>query len=141
MTPDQIKLVQDSFRQVVPIRAAAAPLFYENLFAIDAGLRLLFARTDMAKQGAMLMAALGFVVQGLDRAESILPVVQDLARRHVGYGVQERHYPIVGQALIDTLATGLGQAFTPQVREAWQAAYGLLAGVMIAAAREELVAA
>ena len=141
MTPDQIRLVQESFHEVVPIREAAAALFYEKLFAIDGSLRALFRETDMKKQGAKLMAALGFVVHGLSRAETILPTVQDLARRHVGYGVEEHHYPIVGQALIDTLEAGLGEAFTPQVREAWAAAYGLLAGVMIAAAREVQLAA
>ena len=141
MTPDQIKLVQDSFREVVPIRTEAAALFYEKLFAIDGSLRALFHATDMSKQGAKLMAALGFVVHGLERAETILPTVRELAKRHVGYGVEEHHYPIVGQALIETLAAGLGEAFTPPVREAWQAAYGLLAGVMIAAAREVQIAA
>ncbi|TIS45951.1 globin family protein [Mesorhizobium sp.] len=140
MTPDQIKLVQDSFREVVPIKAAAAALFYDRLFAIDGSLKALF-HADMSKQGAKLMAALGFVVHGLSRAETILPTVQDLARRHVGYGVEEHHYPIVGQALIETLDAGLGEAFTQDVREAWQAAYGLLAGVMIAAAREVQLAA
>ncbi|RWM29756.1 globin family protein [Mesorhizobium sp.] len=141
MTPDQIKLVQDSFREVVPIKTAAAALFYEKLFAIDGSLKALFSETDMGKQGSKLMAALGFVVHGLSRAETILPTVQDLARRHVGYGVEEHHYPIVGKALIETLDAGLGPAFTADVREAWVAAYGLLAGVMIAAAREEQLAA
>ncbi|RWF61367.1 globin family protein [Mesorhizobium sp.] len=141
MTPDQIRLVQDSFREVVPIRVAAAALFYERLFAIDGDLRALFPERDMTKQGAKVMAALGFVVHGLDRAETILPTVRDLARRHVGYGVEEHHYPIVGQALIETLAAGLGDAFTPPVREAWKAAYGLLASVMIEAAREVQIAA
>ncbi|RWM05343.1 MAG: hemin receptor [Mesorhizobium sp.] len=141
MTPDQIKLVQDSFREVVPIKTAAAALFYEKLFAIDGSLKALFSETDMGKQGSKLMAALGFVVHGLSHAETILPTVQDLARRHVGYGVEEHHYPIVGQALIETLDAGLGPAFTADVREAWVAAYGLLAGVMIAAAREEQLAA
>jgi hemoglobin-like flavoprotein len=141
MTPDQINLVQDSFRHVVLVREAVAALFYERLFAIDGSLRALFPSNDMIRQGAKLMAALGFVVNGLDRADTILPAVRELAKRHVTYGVEERHYAIVGQALIETLATGLGTAFTPQLREAWQAAYGLLADVMIAAAREQAHAA
>ncbi|MCF6120129.1 globin domain-containing protein [Mesorhizobium muleiense] len=141
MTPDQIRLVQDSFREIVPIRVAVAALFYERLFAIDADLRALFPMTDMTKQGAKLMASLGFIVHGLEPADTILPTVRVLARRHVTYGVEERHYPIVGQALIETLAAGLGTAFTPAVREAWEAAYGLLASVMIAAAREDQLAA
>jgi len=141
MTPDQIKLVQESFREVVSIKEAAAALFYEKLFAIDGSLKTLFRETDMKKQGAKLMAALGFVVHGLSRAETILPTVQDLARRHVGYGVEEHHYGTVGQALIETLEAGLGDAFTQEAREAWTAAYGLLAGVMIATAREVQLAA
>ena len=95
----------------------------------------------MTDQGKKLMASLGFVVYGLDRAETILPQVRALAKRHVTYGVEEHHYPIVGQALIETLAAGLGAAFTPDVREAWQAAYGLLVSVMIEAARNEPIAA
>ncbi|GLS40719.1 hemoglobin [Mesorhizobium tianshanense] len=141
MTPDQIRLVQDSFHEVLPIRVAAAALFYERLFAIDSDLRALFLASDMPKQGAKLMASLGFVVRGLDHANTVLPTVRELAKRHVTYGVKEHHYPIVGQALIDTLAASHGTAFTPAVREAWEAAYALLASVMIAAAREDQLAA
>ncbi|TGQ29058.1 MULTISPECIES: globin family protein [unclassified Mesorhizobium] len=141
MTPDQIRLVQDSFHEVIPIRVAAAALFYERLFAIDTNLRALFLASDMPNQGAKLMKSLGFVVHGLDRADTILPAVRELAKRHVAYGVKEHHYPIVGQALIDTLAAGLGSAFTPAVREAWEAAYALLASVMISAAGEDQLAA
>jgi hemoglobin-like flavoprotein len=141
MTPDQIRLVQHSFHEVIPIRVAAAALFYERMFAIDSNLRALFLASDMPKQGAELMASLGFVVHGLDRANTILPTVCEIAKRHVAYGFKEHHYPIVGQALIDTLAAGLGTAFTPAVREAWEAAYALLASVMISAAHEDQLAA
>ena len=95
----------------------------------------------MAEQGKKLMASLAFVVSGLTKAETILPQVRALARRHVGYGVKDEYYPTVGQALIETLAAGLGDAFTAEVREAWVAAYGLLSSVMIEAGREEALAA
>ena len=141
MTPAQIRLVQDSFRAVAPIRDTAAALFYARLFEIDPDLRALFRATDMTKQGTKLMASLGFVVHGLNRPDTILPAVRALASRHVTYGVKEHHYPIVGQALIETLAAGLGAAFTPEVREAWEAAYELLSSVMIAAASDAALAA
>lgn len=140
MTPEQIRLVQESFRAVVPIREAAAGLFYQHLFAADPDLRALFTETDMAKQGNKLMASLGFVVQGLDRAETILPTVRALAGRHVGYGVREAHYETVGRALLQTLSDGLGDSFTPETRAAWEAAYALLASVMIAAADQHVAA-
>ncbi len=136
MTPQQISLVQESFRCVLPIREEAAAIFYRRLFAIDPGLRSLFAHTELVDQGHTLMATLAFVVNGLPRPETIVGAAQALARRHVGYGVREEHYGSVGQALIETLQEGLGGAFTPPVRDAWFAAYALLSGAMMAAAAE-----
>jgi nitric oxide dioxygenase len=135
MTPQQIALVQESFRAVVPIRTAAAALFYENLFARDRAIDAMFTGSDLSAQGAKLMTALAMVVQGLTRLDELLPTVQALGRRHVGYGVIDAQYETVGAALLDTLAAGLGPAFTPATRDAWRAAYGLLSGVMIEAAR------
>ena len=42
MTSEQIKMVQDSFRKVMPISGAAADLFYDRLFEIAAEVRSLF---------------------------------------------------------------------------------------------------
>ena len=139
MNQEQKRLVQASFAQVLPIAQAAAELFYARLFELDPGLRALF-RGDMAAQGRALMGMLRVAVNGLDRLDQIVPAVQDLGRRHARYGVREAHYATVGQALLDTLERGLGPAFTDEVREAWVAAYSLLAGVMLDAAREPLAA-
>jgi hemoglobin-like flavoprotein len=136
MTPAQIALVEDSFRYVAPIAEPAAAIFYENLFALDPALRPLFAHAGMGEQGRKLMAAIGFVVGNLRQPEALLPAVAELGRRHAGYGVQPGHYATVGTALLATLEEGLGEAFTPAVREAWAAAYGLLAEVMQQAAAE-----
>jgi hemoglobin-like flavoprotein len=135
MTPEQASLVQQSFRQVVPIKEEAAALFYARLFETDPTTPPLFAGRDMREQGAKLMATLGMVVAGLRRPEEIVPAARSLARRHVAYGVTEAQYASVGAALLWTLRQGLGEGFTPAVEEAWTAAYTLLAGVMTEAAR------
>lgn len=80
------------------------------------------------------MAALTAVVTGLDHIEAVVPVAQDLAKRHVAYGVKPAHYPLVGAALLWTLGQGLGDEFTPELSAAWAAAYSTLSEVMIAAA-------
>ncbi len=134
MTAAEIALVQDSFRQVVPIKAQAAALFYGRLFEIDATTPPLFAGADMAEQGAKLMATLAMVVAGLSRPETVVPAAQALAVRHVGYGVTEAQYASVGAALLWTLEQGLGAGYTAEVAAAWTSAYQLLSGVMIAAA-------
>lgn len=129
MTPQEIHLVQDGFEKVAPIAETAATLFYGRLFELDPSLRALF-KSDMKTQGAMLMQTLGMAVRNLHQADRIMSAVQGLGRRHVGYGVQPAHYATVGAALLWTLEQGLGKDFTPEAREAWTKAYGLLAGIM-----------
>jgi hemoglobin-like flavoprotein len=136
MTPRQISLVQRSFAQVRPIATLAAHLFYGRLFSLDPSLRALFKSDDLTKQGQMLMSVLGTAVLGLSNLEKLAPVVRNLGARHVGYGVQTEHYTTVGEALLWTLEQGLGEAFTPDVREAWAAAYELLSEVMQLGAME-----
>lgn len=139
MNTQQIHLVQSTFEQVRPIADVAAVMFYSRLFELDPSLRALFTH-DMRAQGAKLMATLGLAVGSLDNPARIIPAVQNLGRKHVGYGVQPWHYEIVGRALLDTLATAFGEQFTPEVEEAWTAAYLLLAGVMQEAAAEAAAA-
>lgn len=131
LTDRQIELVQQTFGQVAPIAEAAAELFYGRLFELDPSLRPLF-KGDMTEQGRKLMQMLSVAVHNLDRLDTILPAVQALAARHVGYGVQLQHYATVGAALLWTLEQGLGQAFTPEVKAAWAAVYEVLTGAMTA---------
>ena len=63
---------------------------------------------DMTKQRRKLMASLAIVVHGLSDLPSILPTASALAKRHVGYGAKPEHYPLVGEALLWTLARALG---------------------------------
>ncbi|MET0907612.1 MAG: hemin receptor [Bradyrhizobiaceae bacterium] len=133
MTPDQIALVQDSFRKVVPIADVAAGLFYGRLFEIAPEVKPMF-KGDMTEQGRKLMATLGVVVTGLTRLDTVLPAASALAKQHVAYGVKPEHYPIVGSALLWTLDKGLGEAWTPELADAWTTAYGTLSGYMISEA-------
>jgi hemoglobin-like flavoprotein len=133
MTPQQIELVKSSWQKVVPIKEKAAELFYGKLFELDASLKPLF-KGDMKEQGRKLMAILNTVVTKLDQLGDIVPAAQDLGRRHGTYGVQPAHYDTVAAALLWTLAAGLGDAFTDEVKQAWTQAYGILAKVMIDAA-------
>ena len=133
MTSQQIALVQSSFQCVQPILEPAAMMFYDRLFELDPSLRGLF-RTSREEQGRKLAQALTIVVNGIARPDQIRGAVEALGRRHGGYGVRDEHYATVGEALLWTLEQGLGDAFTPEVRNAWSAAYGWLAFTMQRAA-------
>ena len=140
MTPEQIKLVQDSFAKVAPISEQAAVIFYDRLFEVAPAVKAMFP-ADMTEQRKKLMATLAVVVNGLSNLESVLPAASALARRHVAYGAKPAHYPVVGGALLWTLEKGLGSAFTPEVKDAWATVYGILASAMRNAAAKQLSAA
>ncbi len=131
MTPRQVELVKETWRGVLPIRDTFAELFYRKLFELDPALHALF-KGDLREQGRNVVAMLSIVVRQLHQPEKVAQALHELGRRHHHYGVQEQHYVTVGTALILTLDLSLGEAFTDEVRRAWEEAYGLLSGTMIA---------
>lgn len=129
MTSQQIDLVQNSFAQIRATPDAVAAIFYDKLFELDPSLRPMF-RGDLTEQGRKLMQMLSFAVSSLRRLEQIVPAVEDLGRRHAGYGVRDQHYSTVAAALLWTLEQGLGAGFTAEVKEAWVAMYGIVTSAM-----------
>jgi hemoglobin-like flavoprotein len=135
ITPDDILRVRASFALVVPIKDAAADLFYNRLFEIAPQVRALFPE-DLREQKRKLMAMIATAVGGLHNLDSLVPAVKALGARHVAYGAKAEHYAVVGDALLWTLERGLGEAFNPEVRQSWTKVYGTLAAVMQAGAAE-----
>ncbi|CAM9185773.1 unnamed protein product [Chrysoparadoxa australica] len=134
---DMKRLVVESFAKVEPIAGTAASLFYNRLWEIDPETKELFEDTDMEKQKEKLMKTLKVAVDLLtDGMDTLVPVLQDLGRRHVDYGVKAHQYATVGEALIWTLGEGLGDAFTPEVKEAWVWVFGVISEVCINAAKD-----
>jgi len=136
MNSDDVCAVQQSWKEVVPIAATAAELFYKNLFSLDPGLEPLF-RGDMKEQGEKLMTMIGVAVNKLDDIDALLPVLSNLGRRHAGYGVKDHHYESVAAALLATLSQALGENFTPALKRSWIHVYDLIANTMMAAAHAE----
>ncbi len=134
MTPHQIALVRETFAPVSSIADQAAQIFYGKLFERNPGLRQLFP-SEMSRQRMALMRTIGIAVDHLDRLGTLVPMVEELGRRHVGYGVETHHYALVGEALLDTLREGLGATFTQEAEDAWRAAYNLLAVTMLSGAK------
>ncbi len=133
----EIELVQHSWASVEPIADAAAQLFYQRLFEIAPDTRQLFAATDMAAQRQKLLTTIGLAVDKADRVDCLQPVLRELGRNHVKYGVQDHHYDCVGSALLWTLEQGLGTEFTGDVRAAWTVFYALVTGPMREAATKQ----
>ena len=131
LTTAQITLVKDSWGNVVPIAEIASELFYERLFYINPELKPYFEGVDLPLQRSKLIKAINTVVISLDRIDTLIPMISDLGKRHVDYGVEDQHYQQVGEALLWTLKTGLKKHWNDDVKVAWTNAYQLLAEVMI----------
>lgn len=139
MTRQELDLVQSSWAQVRPISAQAAELFYRRLFDIEPQMKDLF-KGDMRVQGQRLMDMIDSAVNDLDRWDQLVPALEALGRRHVGYGVKDADYDAVAAALLWTLEQGLGPAFTEEVRLAWINTYTRLADTMKRAAADVTMA-
>ncbi|HEX2623468.1 MAG TPA: globin family protein [Phototrophicaceae bacterium] len=132
LTDKQKALVQTTFGMVTDPDALAAK-FYERLFETDPAVSALF-KGDMKEQGKKLMQTLKIVVGSLDNLAAIVPAVQELGKRHVTYGVTADHWDTVGGALLWTLGDSFGDAFTDEIKDAWAAAYELVAQTAMTAA-------
>jgi hemoglobin-like flavoprotein len=130
MTPEQIDAVRSSWQRLSPRADAMAERFYRDLFAIDRDAARLFDDVDMAKQQTKFMAMLDQIVRLLDTPQALLVIAAPLSRRHLTYGVRERHFASVGESLIGALAHAAGDDFTPELRAAWQEAYALVGAIM-----------
>ena len=84
----------------------------------------------MKERGRDLMSTIGVAVKSMQRLDGLRPAVQALAQRQAGHGLHGEHYQTVVEALLWSLQTVLGSAFTPPVRQAWTLAHGVLSAAM-----------
>ncbi|MEJ2117204.1 MAG: globin domain-containing protein, partial [Alphaproteobacteria bacterium] len=141
MTPSQIRLVRDSFRKIEPIANQVGQAFYDKLFEAAPETRKLFKR-DMSFQHEKFMSVVNELVSLhlrslislpvtlLNSSEAAMPTIYELGKRHIEFGVTPAHFGLMRSALIETLAELLGDEFTPQMQEAWEAAFDVMATVM-----------
>lgn len=139
MEQKTVYLVQESFKKVLPIADTAVEIFYDKLFIIDPNLKQLFPKNEqlMHAQRNKLRDMLASAVNGLSNLDALVPILQGLGRRHIDYKVEKAHYDSVGLALLQALETGLGDEFTPEIKDAWAEVYGVMASVMTEAAYEQ----
>jgi chemotaxis signal transduction protein/hemoglobin-like flavoprotein len=138
-----IDLLEQTFELVKPRGSEIVDYFYTRLFKQYPGVIPLFDKADMQEQRGKLLGAIALVVSTLRKPEALVPALQQLGIKHVGYGAEPAHYDAVGGILLESLAHVAGSAWTKQIEAAWAAAYTVAANVMrdSAAAYEQQLAA
>lgn len=129
MDPQRLK---DNFSLVSEKGQDVAAYFYADLFARNPGLRTMFP-DDMDRQHEVLLMALTDIVTHVDDTERLVPYLQNLGRRHGGYGASSEHFPEVGISLLATLEHFSGQDWNQELKNDWATAYGLVSQVMMEA--------
>jgi hemoglobin-like flavoprotein len=133
MTPDQCRLVKQTYEPLREMAGPVALLFYGRLFEIEPSARRLF-HNDLALQGQKLMATLDVMVRSLDDFDAVRGQLSDLGRRHRGYGVRPEQYASVVTALLWAIGQALGPDFDSPTREAWRAVLTTVSAAMQEAA-------
>ena len=130
LTDRQKQLIETSFDKVRDRGEFASIRFYEILFKKAPAVRPLFS-SDISKQARKFLQALNVIVGSLSSTDRTTRMLQRLGERHRGYGVEQSHYPIVGEALVATLREALGNEFTEEVEQAWTDAFELISSAMM----------
>ena len=131
MNAQQIHLVKETWGFVITKSDEAGELFYNRLFEVAPGVRHLF-KGEIKEQSRKLMNMVTYVIAKLDKLDTIVTEIKSLAQRHNKYGAKPEHYAVVGECLLYTLKTGLGERWNRQTEEAWVAVYTVLSTAMIA---------
>ena len=129
--PLDLDALETSFDLIAPHGDELMDTFYARLFAAAPAVKPLFAGTDLRRQKTMLLGTLVLLRKSLRDLDALLPKLRDLGARHVAYGAEPAHYPLVGQVLIGSMADLAGDAWRPEYARAWTAAFSLVAGAMV----------
>jgi nitric oxide dioxygenase len=127
----QVELLEKSFAKIKPQANEFADSFYENLFTASPEAKPLFANTRMDAQKQKLLASLILVIENLQVPSVLNDSLEGLGARHVKYGTLPAHYPLVGNALLTTFEQYLKSEWTPEVKQAWVDAYGVITDIML----------
>ena len=138
LTPHQIELV----KATVPVLQAhgvdLTKHFYARMLSKNPELRNVFNQAHQARgaQQQALAAAVLAYAQNIEHPENLLGAVKQIAQRHCSLGIRAEQYQIVGHHLIESIKEVLGAAATPELIDAWTAAYGMLADILIKAEQD-----
>jgi hemoglobin-like flavoprotein len=129
MTEDDIRLVQSSWQKIEFVQDVAAELFYARLCELDPALRERFG-VDARVRSQRFASFMDATVRGLARLDALLPIVRALGIKHAAFADDDRQHAHVAQSLLWALEKSLRSDFTPQVKSAWIAIYGMLSQTM-----------
>ncbi len=133
MTPEQINLVRTSFDAIWPIHRKFADVFYNRFFELAPDARRLFP-ADLERQQLKLMDMIAAIVGALEQREVFQSLISHTGRQHAQFGARSSDFVAFGSALMWSLEQQFGDAFMPELKEAWLMLYDVVQNEMIQSA-------
>ena len=112
MTPEQVRLIRQSFDAIWPIRRKLAGSFYSRFFELAPDAQHLFP-SDLERQHLRLMDMIAAIVGALDERELFHSLIHNSGRQHAQFGAKPSHFVAFGEALVWSLEQQFGATFTP----------------------------
>lgn len=144
LTPATIAIVKATVPALAEHGTAITKAMYARLFQ-DEHIKALFNHANQGESGAQVHALAGAILayaQNIENLGALVPVVERIAYKHVGYHILPEHYPFVANALLAAIKEVLGDAATDEILAAWGEAYWFLANILKArevVLREEIM--
>lgn len=133
VTSKQVAIVKATVPVLQEHGTTITRVFYQNMLGENPELRNIFNKTsqaDMRQPRALANAVLAYAIH-IEEPEKLSAAVSRIAHKHVSLQVTPEQYDIVGRYLIQAIGQVLGSAATPEIVDAWTAAYGQLAKLFI----------
>ncbi|CAI9637449.1 unnamed protein product [Alternaria burnsii] len=114
LTPSQVRTIKATVPVLAEHGNTITTRFYHDLLEAQA-----------------LAGALYAYAANIDDLGKLSPAVELICHKHASLFIRPDQYDVVGKHLLETMSTVLGEAATPEILEAWGAAYWQLANLMI----------
>lgn len=134
LTPPQVRIIKSTVPVLASHGETITTKFYTDLLSTHPSLKSTFNTTHQATghQPRALAGALYAYAANIDNLGALSPALELICHKHVSLFIQPAQYGVVGEFLLATMKAVLGDAATSEMLEAWGAAYGQLADMMIA---------
>lgn len=133
LTPEQVSLIRATVPVLKEHGNAVTTLFYKTVLEEHPTLHNVFNQTNQANnhQAQALAGSLYAYASNIDDLGVLSPTVEKICHKHASLYIQPEHYEIVGEGLLRAMGKVLGDAYTPEINDAWTAAYWQLANIFI----------
>jgi hemoglobin-like flavoprotein len=129
LSPEVVKGAREAWQLALAAAGDFATDLYAALFELSPTSANLFPG-DLSEQRRRLTATLMQTMDLLEEPEDLVLLLKASGARHLHYGTQYEHFPVLGRALIQTLERRLGHSYTDEHRKAWESVYKNMADVM-----------